>query len=129
MFPCLWSPPTSSHHQSHLLTPNTAALPFPSDVEIHTLHSTYPPFNFYFGPNIAEETICVFENTMYQSHQKPRKQKLPLVTALSFHVYHVAVEGGAVYSGLSNTVKAKRTYRLAHSARTETSGLLCSQLQ
>lgn len=38
-------------------------------------------------------------------------------------------EGGADYSGISHTVKAKRTYRLAHSTSTETSGLLCTQLQ
>lgn len=65
----------------------------------------YPPFRFYFGPNIAEETICVSENIMYQSLQKARKQKrrvgsirqtVPLVTALygwrrvclHWHIWH-----------------------------------------
>lgn len=53
----------------------------------------------------------------------------PISHCALFHVHHIADEGGVVYSGISHTVKAKRTYRLAHSTSTETSGLLCSQLQ
>ena len=85
------------HHKHHplikvLSKPQTPP-PFLSPLMWRFTHSrsTYPPFNCYFGPNIAEETICVCENTTYQSHQRPGKQKagsigqtLPLVTALPF---------------------------------------------
>lgn len=94
------------------LTPpqNTTALPFPSDVEIRTLHRVQPRFELYFGPNTAEFTSRVGENTTYQSHQTARKQKrrpgsirqtLPLVTAFSFNAYHNTGKGGRVYTVIS----------------------------
>ncbi len=53
----------------------------------------------------------------------------PISHCAFFYVDHIVAEGGVVYSGISHTVKAKRTYRLAHSASMEISGPLCRQLQ
>lgn len=95
------------------------------------------PLRFILGQTlqrrrfVSVKTLCI--NHIKSPGNKSGGWQHQTNTAIShcilFHVYHITAEGGAVYSGISHTVKAKRTYRLAHSASKETSGLLCSQLQ
>lgn len=131
--PCLWSPQTSSHHQSPLYTPNIAALLF--SLWCGDTNSTYPPFKLYFGPNTAEEMICVFESTRFNHIKSPGNKsggwqhQTNTLISHCFLLYLVEDEGGVVYSGISHTVKAKGTYRLAHSAGVQTSRTVCGQSQ
>lgn len=82
------------------------------------------------GQFVCLKTPCI--NHIKSPGDKGRgwqhQTNIPISHCTLFLVYHIADEGGVVYSGISHC-KGKETHRLAHSISTETSGLLCSQLQ
>lgn len=110
--------------------------PFPLPLMWRYRHFTVRtlPLTFGLGQTLRR-TICLWKRYVLMTSKGREtkaeagsiRQTLPLVNL--FHMYYIMAEGGAVYSGISHTVKAERTYRLAHSTSTETSGPLCSQLQ
>lgn len=135
--PCLWSRRSSSHPQSPLWTPNTNALPFPLMWRFTHFTARSLPLTFILGQTLRRRRFVSLKTPCINHIKSPgnksggwqHQTNTPISHCALFHVYHIADEGGVVYSGISHTVKAKRTYRLAHSTSAETSGLLCSQLQ
>lgn len=80
--------------------------------------ASHPPFNFYFGPNIAQKTSRVFEtsciNHIKQLGNKGGGWQRQTNTTISHCTSLVSRHGwrrACLLRNISHTVKAKRTYR------------------
>lgn len=113
--------------------PNVATLLSPCDVETPTARSL--PLSFILGQTPQRRRFVSLKTHVSITSKEPGNKsggwqhRTNTLISHCFLLYLVEDEGGVVYSGISRTVKAKRTYRLAHSASVQTSGTVCGQSQ